>query len=125
MSGPRLACALVALCPAFVSSQPVAANERALAEIARYLHGAVARCWNPPVEALSEAAVRIRLEFAHDGTLAGEPIVLDPPDDPAAAALAESARRAVIRCAPYDGLTRHIALYPRWRQTVLNFHPPD
>lgn len=125
MSGPRLACALAGLCPALALSQPAAANERALAEIARYLHGAVARCWNPPAEALSEAAVRIRLEFAHDGSLAADPVVLDPPGDAAAATLAESARRAVLRCAPYDGLTRHIALYPRWRQIVLNFHPPD
>lgn len=124
-SGPRLAHALAALCAILALSQPAAANERALAEIARYLHGAVARCWSPPAEALSEEQVRIRLEFAHDGTLAAEPVVLDPPGGAAAAALAESARRAVIRCAPYDGLTRHVALYPRWRQIVVNFHRPD
>lgn len=125
MSGARLAATFAVLGAALASPQPATANERTLAEIARYLHGAVARCWSPPAETLSEEVVRIRLEFAHDGTLAADPAVLDPPQDPAARAVAESARRAVLRCAPYEGLARHIALYPRWRQIVLTFRPPD
>lgn len=65
------------------------------------------------------------LRLDRDGAVTSEPIVLDQPLEPGIARLAESARRAVIRCAPYDGLKRYGALYSRWREIILNFRQPD
>lgn len=105
---------------------PVAAQDRAFADAVRYVHDKVIACWNvPPAAAPTGTIVRIRLELDRDGAVTGEPIVLDQPLAPGITRLAESARRAVIRCAPYDGLKRHGALYPRWREIVLNFRQPD
>jgi hypothetical protein len=105
---------------------PVVAQDRAFADAVRYVHDKVTACWNaPPAAAPAGTIVRIRFELDRDGAVTGEPIVLDQPLAPGIARLAESARRAVIRCAPYDGLKRHSALYPRWREIILNFRQPD
>ncbi|AZO79535.1 hypothetical protein B5U98_29930 [Bosea sp. Tri-39] len=105
---------------------PVVAQDRAFADAVRYVHDKVTACWNvPPAAAPTGTIVRIRFELDRDGGLIGAPVVLDQPLKAGVALLAESARRAVIRCAPYDGLKRHGALYPRWREIVLNFRQPD
>lgn len=105
---------------------PTAAQDRAFAEAARYLHNKVVSCWNVPHDAASPGTiVRIRFGLDRDGAVIGDPVVLDQPLETGAARLAESARRAVIRCAPYDGLKRYGALYQRWRDIVLNFRQPE
>lgn len=108
------------------ATRPVVAQDRAFADAVRYVHDKVTACWNvPPAAAPAGTIVRIRLELDRDGGVTGEPIVLDQPLALGIARLAESARRAVIRCAPYDGLKRYGALYPRWREIILNFRQPD
>ncbi len=109
-----------------VVTAPAMAQDRAFAEAVRYLHDRVVSCWNvPPGAAPAGTVVRIRFELDRDGAVTGDPVVLDQPLETVAARLAESARRAVIRCAPYDGLKRHGALYQRWRDIVLNFRQPE
>lgn len=97
-----------------------------MADAVGYVHDKVVSCWNVPRAAAKlEATVRVRFRLERDGNLTDDPVILDPrPDEPAFALLAESARRAVIRCAPYDGLKRHAALHPSWREFIVNFRPP-
>jgi hypothetical protein len=110
---------------ALAVTAPAMAQDRAFAEAVRYLHDRVVSCWNvPPGAAPAGTVVRIRFELDRDGAVTGDP-VLDQPLETGAARLAESARRAVIRCAPYDGLKRYGAQYQRWRDIVLNFRQPE
>jgi hypothetical protein len=104
----------------------IAAQDGALADVVGYVHDKVVSCWNvPPAAARLDATVRVKFRLERDGKLADDPVVLNPrSDEPAFALLAESARRAVIRCAPYDGLKRHAALYRSWHEVIVNFRPP-
>lgn len=101
------------------------AEDRAVAEVARYLHNKVSSCWIIPATAPAGRTVRIRIELDRDGALVGEPVVLAPPPEPGVMVLIEAARRAVVRCAPYDGVKRYAALYPHWREIIINFRPED
>jgi hypothetical protein len=108
------------------ATTPIAAQDGALADAVGYVHDKVVSCWNvPPAAARLDATVRVKFRLERDGRLADDPVVLNPrPDEPAFALLAESARRAVIRCAPYDGLKRHAPLYQGWREIIVNFRSP-
>jgi hypothetical protein len=106
-------------------AEPVRAQDRALDDAIRYVHDKVTSCWNVPTAAPAGTTVRVRLELDRDGGLVADPEVIDPPPKAGVALLAESARRAVVRCAPYDGLRRYGALYPRWREIILNFRQPE
>ncbi|MGX1790589.1 hypothetical protein ACWIGM_27840 [Bosea sp. NPDC055332] len=111
---------------ALFAAAAAVAEDRAFADAARYVHDKVVSCWNvAPGAAPAGTIVRIRFELDRTGAVVGEPVVLDQPLETGAARLAESARRAIIRCAPYDGLKRHGALYRRWREIVLNFRQPE
>lgn len=104
---------------------PEPLRQQAGAGVVALLHDAIIRCWNVPVRpGMAGKVARLRLELSRDGSLLGEPLVLDPQDDPDFTLLAESARRAVIRCAPYRGLTRHAGSYEDWRVVVINFRQP-
>lgn len=59
-----------------------------------------------------------------DGSLDGDPVVLDARDDPAFQTLADSALRAIKRCAPFVVLPQEREHYERWRTIVLNFRTP-
>ena len=101
------------------------AEDRAVVEVARYLHTKSSSCWTIPAAAPAGRTVRIRIELDRDGALVSEPVVIEPPPEPAVMALIEGARRAVIRCAPYDGVKRYAALYPHWREIIVNFRRED
>ncbi len=91
----------------------------------RQLSMAIAACWPVPPQATATGHVaRLRLSLRPDGSLAGEPALLDEKDDPAFQALAASALRAVRRCAPFTALARSGEPYARWREIVLNFRSP-
>ena len=110
---------------ALAMAGPTRAEDRAVAEVARYLHNKISSCWIIPGTAPVGRTVRIRIELDRDGALVGAPVVLAPPPEPAVMGLVEGARRAVIRCAPYDGVKRYAALYPHWREIILNFQRED
>ncbi|MCC2112278.1 MAG: cell envelope integrity protein TolA [Hyphomicrobiales bacterium] len=86
------------------------------------LRGQIARCWSPPVGAIGAEAlvVSIQMELNEDGSLAGSPRVLNSDSDPSFRAAADSAIRAVRRCAPY---TLPPEKYAAWRDVKVNFDP--
>ncbi len=86
----------------------------------------IQKCWSVPAGArdAENLVVRIRFSLNPDGSLRGEPKILDRDrmDEPSFRTAAESARRAVLRCTP---LTLPPAKYESWKDIVLNFNPRD
>lgn len=123
---PTLTALLLGAAFAPAAGASALAQDRALADAVGYVHDKIVSCWNvPPAATKLDATVRVKLRLERDGRLADDPVVLNPrPDGPAFALLAESARRAIIRCAPYDELKRHAALYQGWREIIVNFRSP-
>ena len=91
-------------------------------DVGDYLKKAIQLCWSIPVNTHSTARVQISLN--KDGSLAGPPKILDPVTPPPDK-LAESAIRAITRCAPFPGLTSYAAHYDLWRDVVLTFDPGE
>lgn len=67
-------------------------------------------------------AVRMRIRFNQDGTINGEPQIMNPQSTAFFMAAAESAKRAVMQCQPYN-LPQ--AKYAAWADVILNFDPKD
>ncbi len=91
-------------------------------DIGDYLMKAVQVCWNMPANTTSIARVQISLN--KDGSLAGPPKILGPVTPPPDK-VAETAVRAITRCAPFPGLIPYAAHYDLWRDVVLTFNPAE
>jgi hypothetical protein len=97
------------------------------ATLEQAIRAQIAPCWNPPIGgadvAQMTAVLRIRLN--RDGSVAAPPEFVSQTGASAgnqayARAFVESARRAVLRCAP---LTLPDDLFVHWREFELNFDP--
>lgn len=84
----------------------------------------IARCWNPPVGAVGAAdlIVRVQMNLAEDGSLRGNASVVNSSGNPSFQAAADSALRAVRRCAPYS---LPFEKYSAWQDVIVNFDPRD
>lgn len=86
------------------------------------------RCWQAPIGVQSAdrppvPSVRVRLN--QDGTLAGEPAVLNNSADPLFRTVADSATRATRRCAPLRIPAQFQPYYEDWKTLTVNFDPRD
>jgi len=86
------------------------------------------KCWNFPAGAKGAEGLRviIQVRLGPDGKLVGAPVVLDKgrmnlPGQEFFRTAAESALRAVRKCAPYDFLPK--AQYDLWRDVDIVFRP--
>ena len=81
-------------------------------------------CWNPPVgvQGAADLAVQLRLALNLEGTLTRPPEILTRGSGPAFLAAADAARRAVLRCQPYD---LPATKYDTWRDIKVNFDPRE
>ena len=86
-------------------------------------------CWSVPagVRELERMAVTIRIRLKPDGSLLGEPEVIDRarmthPGEEFFRTFAESAQRAVRKCDPLRMPSKN---YDRWRELELTFTPRD
>lgn len=84
----------------------------------------IARCWNPPVGSVGAAdlVVRVQMNLAEDGSLRGNAAVVNSSGNPAFQAAADSALRAVRRCAPYS---LPFEKYSAWQDVIVNFDPRE
>lgn len=102
-----------------LSDQPLTMSE---IDAIRYQ---IEQCWSVPAGArdAAELIVRIRVFFNPDGSLSRTPEIVDRPpgEDDFYRTAAESARRAVQKCAPLKHLPPD--KYERWREVVLTFNP--
>ena len=89
------------------------------------LRNRLAQCWNPPrgVREAGSLRVTIGIGLLPDGSLAGEPRIVDAGFDPLSQIAAESAIRAVQICAPYDMLPPE--KYSAWRNIEFIFDPRE
>ncbi|HVX92317.1 MAG TPA: hypothetical protein VG985_03750 [Xanthobacteraceae bacterium] len=88
------------------------------------LRAQIQACWNPPAGAADakDLIVKVRLMLNQDGSLLGEPIVLNRGGSPFFQVAAESAMRAIRRCQPYR---LPIAKYEVWKDVEVTFDPRD
>lgn len=89
------------------------------------LRGAISKCWNVPagVADAPGLVVTVKMKLAQDGSIEGVPQVTSGGGgDGVGRAAAESARRAVMRCAPYN---LPVDKYDSWSEVIVNFDPSD
>lgn len=84
----------------------------------------VGQCWNPPVGASGADGLQVRVRFTlnRDGSLSGEPVVVNNGSGAYFQSAADSATRAVRRCAP---LRLPAASYDYWRDVQITFDPRE
>jgi hypothetical protein len=87
----------------------------------------IQQCWSVPAGArdAENLIVRIKVFLNSDGSLAKAPEIVgaDQSNDPFYRTAAESARRAVLKCAPLKSLPAD--KYSRWRELTLTFNPRE
>jgi len=91
-------------------------------QISEIIFAKMARCWTPPAGLRDARSIKVTfaLAFKANGEFARQPENKTPVSDPQTRAAAESARRALIRCAPY---ILPEETYDVWKEMILNFHP--
>ncbi len=68
---------------------------------------------------------QVRVVYGMDGSLEGQPVLVNPPSDPAMQSLADSAMRAVRRCNPLKIPEQYAPYYEQWKGRVLRFDPEE
>lgn len=98
-------------------------SDKLSADVADWLRQQVERCWTPPtaVRDAQNLVVKVHFTLGQDGTVLTGPDVMNPASDPMSHAAEASAVRAVLMCAPYQGLP--LDKYDAWRDVILNFDP--
>ncbi|MCC3862186.1 TonB C-terminal domain-containing protein [Pseudemcibacter aquimaris] len=83
-------------------------------------------CWNPPSGAFEAGTLKVTVFFSlsRDGSIMGQPRIDDyvRMSGPQRTA-ADSARRAVLSCAPFSDLELPSDMYDYWRDIKMNFDP--
>jgi hypothetical protein len=82
-------------------------------------------CWSPPagVDANTNVYVELRVLFKQDGSLAQPPVVVAGSASALGPALAESGKRALLKCQPFTMLKPEH--YAQWKDITVNFNPRD
>ncbi len=84
------------------------------------------QCWNYlGLGGESRYIPQIKVEYAQNGSLVGQPALLNPPGDPNMRNLAESAVRAVRRCNPLKIPPQFMPYYDQWKARILRFDPEE
>lgn len=68
---------------------------------------------------------QVRVLYGPDGSLQTQPVLTNPPSDPALRSLADSALRAVRRCNPLKIPDQFAPFYDQWKGRVLRFDPQE
>ncbi len=87
----------------------------------------LAGCWSPPIGLANATSLKpqVRMKLNPDGSLSAEPVLANAAPDPAFRSLAESALRAVRRCAPFRIPAQYAPFYADWRDWNIVFDPKD
>jgi hypothetical protein len=82
-------------------------------------------CWSPPPTAPQgeRYIADVKVIFNPDGSLSGQPVLLNPPRDPAWRAHAESAVRAVLKCNPLKLPAQYAPFFEQWKTKTIHFDP--
>ena len=121
--------------PGAVARAPSLLDGPLLRKIADAIRRRVETNWRVPagVRDAGGLEVDLRIRLALDGAVDDVKIVgADCADDDnprtaaerARCAVAESARRAVLKASPFEVLKRHVDSYRQWRDITMTFRPP-
>jgi colicin import membrane protein len=84
------------------------------------------RCWNfVGLGGQKKYVPEIHVQYAQNGSLIGQPALLNPPSDPNLRTLADSALRAVRRCDPLQIPAQYQPYYEQWKGRIVRFDPED
>ncbi len=86
------------------------------------------RCWNVPVAlqgSQKPPIPSVRVALNQDGTLSGQPSVINSSADPLFRVAADSALTATRRCTPLRIPAQFTPFYSDWRDVVVNFDARD
>lgn len=104
-------------------------DARATASLAAAIRAQIAPCWNPPIGGtdVKKMTVVLGIELGRDGGVIGQPRVIGQTGATAgnaryAKAFADTAVRAVLRCAP---LKLPADMFDAWKSFELNFDPSE
>ncbi|MCR4267261.1 hypothetical protein [Nitratireductor sp. ZSWI3] len=89
------------------------------------LRGQIQRCWNVPAGALDAENLKVSIQLRLDasGAIEGSPQIISGGNGSMVErAAAESARRAVLQCAPYNLPAEK---YEAWADVIVHFDPSD
>jgi outer membrane biosynthesis protein TonB len=82
----------------------------------------IRECWViPPGAREANITVKVRIQMKEDGSIAGEPVVMNGPGDFLFDTTARSTVAAILGCQNYDFLPKD--KYDVWKDLVLNFNP--
>lgn len=102
---------------------------RATASLAAAIRAQIAPCWNPPIGGsdVRKMTVVLAIQLTRDGRVVGQPSLVSQTGASAgnagyAKAFADTAVRAVLRCAP---LKLPADMYDAWKAFELNFDPSE
>ena len=92
-----------------------------------WLQDAYLNCWTPPptMPQGEKYVALLRVSFNADGSLAVQPVLVNPPSDPAWRAYAESAMRAVLKCNPLHVPPQYVPYFEQWKVKTVHFDPQD
>lgn len=108
------------------SSQKLSPSLRA--QLIGIIQDQLLKCWSPPIGlANSKATVvpAVRMKLNTDGSLAGQPNVINSSSDPLFGVASTSALTATRRCSPLRIPPQFNAYYDDWRDVVVNFDARD
>ena len=104
-------------------------DTRATASLAASIRAQIAPCWNPPIGGadVRKMTVVLGIALTRDGSVVGRPTVVSqtgatPANAGYAKAFADTAVRAVLRCAP---LKLPPEMFDAWKAFELNFDPSE
>jgi colicin import membrane protein len=84
------------------------------------------RCWSfAGLGGQQKYIPEIHVQYTLDGSLVGQPVLLNPPSDPNLRALADSAMRAVRRCDPLRIPSQYQLYYDQWKGRIVRFDPDE
>jgi hypothetical protein len=86
------------------------------------------QCWSPPPGYDNRYLPQIKLTYNADGSLQGQPVLMNPASDPKDRAMAESALRAVRHplCNPMRFPANFMPYFDQWRgPRILRFDPAE
>jgi colicin import membrane protein len=84
------------------------------------------RCWNfAGLGGQQKYIPEVHVQYTPDGSLIGQPVLLNPPSDPNLRSLAESAIRAVRRCDPLRIPSQYQPYYDQWKGRIVRFDPEE
>lgn len=108
------------------ASQKLSPSMRA--QLVGIIQDQLLKCWSVPIglaNAKGAVVPSVRMKLNTDGSLAGQPGVINSSADPLFRVAADSALTATRRCAPLRIPAQFAAYYDDWRDVVVNFDPRD